>query len=123
VNWGAPLAALRHSRHEAFDIVLLRHWDELFNHPAREMGAHDRRQRVIKSLRHHKVVQRHCHINRFYWSVLTHSQRSVSIESMGQRTSRRGAEGLYLLDVTMPWDEFAALAEMEAKRVPLAQEI
>jgi transposase-like protein len=26
---------------------------------------------------------RHCHINRFYWSVLTHWQRSVSKEAVG----------------------------------------
>jgi hypothetical protein len=28
-------------------------------------------------------TSRHCHINRFYWSVLTPWQRSVSIKSMG----------------------------------------
>ena len=45
----------------------------------------------------------HCHINRFYWSVLTHWQRSVSIKSMGLlNASRRGSAGLYLLDVKMP---------------------
>jgi 2-polyprenyl-6-methoxyphenol hydroxylase-like FAD-dependent oxidoreductase len=31
----------------------------------------------------HWLFRGHCHINRFYWSVLSHWQRSVSIVSMG----------------------------------------
>src|SRR5277367_4659550 len=34
-----------------------------------------------------EVTRRHCHINRFYWAVLAFWRRSVSIKSMGYRTS------------------------------------
>jgi cytochrome P450 len=44
----------------------------------------------------------HCHINRFYWTVLTPWQETDSIQSMSWRTSRGRQESLYLLDVTMP---------------------
>jgi hypothetical protein len=38
---------------------------------------------VVDSRLNRQQALRHCHINRFYWSVLTHWQEPVSIKSTG----------------------------------------